>query len=122
MKFDTLIKDFRIEFPELENVSKKQLDFWKDEEPPVHVFFGYVFNPVFKKELATMKNMKLLKKMFAFLEKMSTSEDELVQGVAGVTVLESLVGYKDLLKKARSLMGECTLKMSYEIEKWFERE
>jgi hypothetical protein len=122
MNYDTLIKEFMAEFPELEDLSKKELDYWKGEDPPVHVFFGNVFNPVIKRELITRKNKTLLKKMFNFLENMSTSQDELVQEVAGVSVLESLGDDNNILKKARSLMGNSTLKMSYEIEKGLGRE
>jgi hypothetical protein len=125
MKYDNIIKEFIASFPEIERLSNQEILKWKDEEspePPAHVFFGNVLNLFLVEELKIMKNNSLLERIFHFLELMATSGNEDVRGILTATVLEYLGDDKEILTKARSLMGKETLKLSHEVEKTWGRE
>jgi len=122
MIFNTVIKELMSNFPEFEEVAENEFEYWRQESPPPHVFFANVLDTYLVKEMADIKNVKLVEQIFDFLEKMAISEDEKVQEILGVTILEYLGNDKRILKKARTFMRPHTLKMSYEIEKGLGRE
>ena len=125
MNYETLNYELIKSIPELEKAAKKEFDRWKEgeeEEPPQHVFFGYVLNPFLLEKLTTMENPDLLNRVFEFLETMALSGDEDVVGVLTATVLERIGDDKMLLERARPLMGENTLRMSHEVERSWGRE
>ncbi len=122
MKYDNLITEFIVEFPELKERADKESKWWNEEVPLVHVFFGDVLAPFLKTELISLENPRLLNRIFQFLEKMAVSYDEGVQEVLGVTILEWLGDDKKRLEIARKMMGPNTLKMSLEIESGLGRE
>jgi hypothetical protein len=79
-----VIEEFRNSFPELEEAS--MVLFGRGEEPHPMVFFGYVLNPFLFKELSTMRNTLLLKRIFEFLESMALSEENKVRWILTTTI------------------------------------
>jgi hypothetical protein len=125
MKYETLIEEFIKTFPEFSEIAEQERKWWEGDpgEPPlVHVFFGDILNPYLIKELSSTKNKTLLKRLFDFLELMAVCDDKQVQEVLTDTILERIGGYKEVLKKARSLMGSETLRLSHKVEKFWGRE
>jgi hypothetical protein len=123
MNYQSIIEEFINKFPEIEEESQKELSKkWHEEQQLPDVFFGNVLNLILVKELKTMKNYKLLDRLFNFLELMAISGDESIKGILTATILEYLGDDKQILKKARSLMGKETLRLSHEVEKSWGRE
>ena len=123
LTYQNLIQTFVNEFPEFETNSKEEIEFWRGEEPPVHVFFGNVLNPFLVEDLLAKEvHSKLLDRIFYFLERMAVSKDKKVQEVLGVAILERVGDDRKILKIARKIMLPETLKMSHEIENWVPRE
>jgi hypothetical protein len=122
MQYNNLIPEIRKAFPEIKKAVNQELDDWKNEEYPTGLIFTHVVIQFIKDELNKENNAELLKRIFAFLEKMAKSRDFEVQTALGVNVLENIGDNKNDLTKARSFMGEKTLKMSHEIEKGWGRE
>lgn len=124
LNYGNLIPSFLDEFPEFQEIAEKHKSDWQEDEDNdelVHVFFGYLNRPIVEL-LSTMKNKKLLDRVFNFYEIMANSEDEEVVGVLYATILEYLGDDKKILKKARSLMGEKSLQLSHQVEKSWGRE
>jgi hypothetical protein len=100
------------------------LNDWKSNEIPMPVswIFTQVLIPFILTEINKENNIELLKRIFAFLEKMARSRDVEVQNALAVGIIEHIGGEKKDLIKARTFMGEKTLKMSHEMEKGWGRE
>jgi hypothetical protein len=123
MRYETLIKELTNSFPEMKELINEELEREASfNEPLPHVFFGYVFNPFILEELASMRNKELLKRMFKFLELMAISKDKDVKGVLTATILERLGDDKNILERARKLMGKETSKLSHQVERSWGRE
>lgn len=108
--------------PELKEKYDEEIRWWGNEKPGQHIIFGDVFTDFMIALLKSSENEVLLKRMFAFLEKMATSSNEDVVNVATVTVCEDLAGDPTWLTKARQYMGPETRKISDRVEKWWGRE
>ena len=129
LKYDSLIPSFLDKFPEFRELAEKKKDYWQitvddpteDDDPLVHVFFGYINDSVLEL-ISSWKNKELINRLFSFYEIMANSEDEDVVGVLYATILERLGDDKKILKRARSLMGEKSLALSHEVEKFWGRE
>ncbi len=123
LTYDNLISTFLDEFPEFRETAEEHRDDWQEDEEHdtlIYVFFGWLTDPI-KEQISQNKNKELLKRLFQFFERMANSR-EIVKTVLGVEILESFAGYKEILENARKYMGENTLKMSYEIESWFNKD
>ena len=120
MKYETLIMEFVKSFPELKERSDSEFERWQGDEPPVHVFFGYVLNPFLLEQLTALDNPKLLHRIFEFLELMAESNDENVRDVLIATVLERLGDDKKILESAKIFMKSKTREMSDKVEKFWE--
>lgn len=89
MRYNTILQEAYKELPEFQ----KRAELFRkngeiDEDTGVHIVFEYAFTPLLKEEL---RNGSLLsKRMLAFLEKMASSKDRLVQEVCDQSVLEPL--------------------------------
>lgn len=123
MKYETIIQEFITSFPELKQLAQDELNkTWHREEQLVHVFFGNILNKYLVEKLSSTKNDGLFKRLFEFLELMAVSDDKQVREVLTDSILEYLGDNKEILDKARSLMGSETLKLSHEVEKSWGRE
>ncbi|MFC2063104.1 hypothetical protein ACFLS8_04090 [Chloroflexota bacterium] len=69
-----------------------------------------------------MKNENLLKRVFSFLELMAISKYWDVRDVLSATILENLGDDRAVLIRARPLMGNKTLKLSHQVERFWGRE
>lgn len=121
MEYCNLSKELIICIPELRDMYEQELELWDGEDPGAHNIFGDILNPFLIEALHKNENEELLKKVFAFLERMATSNDSLVQEVLGCTVLERIGDDKAILKKAKKYMKEETNKISEEIEEGWGR-
>jgi hypothetical protein len=123
MRYETLVKELVNSFPELDESVKKELEdpVYHNEILP-HILFGHVFRHFIVKELSSMKDKKLLERIFKFLETMAISEDKEVKGVLTASILEYLGDDKNILDRARLLMGNETIRLSHEVEKSWGRE
>lgn len=81
-----------------------------------HVVFGVVVNPLVTALLQSNRETELLHRIFAVVEDMANSGDELVREVVGVSVAEYLGGVPGLLALAWPFMGPMTRRISDEIE------
>jgi hypothetical protein len=106
--------------PELRSGYEGTLFWWGGEEPGLHLLFGEVVNPYLMRELKTRDSGDDLKRIFDFLERMATTDDELANVVA-VTVCERLGDEQEVLARARRLMGPDTLILSEEVERFWGR-
>jgi hypothetical protein len=126
LTYKNLIDKFVDNFPEFKKKAEDEKRWWwndDNEEPMLHIFFGDILNPFLTdKALIKMDDLRLLKRIFGFMEIMAKSEDEDVKGVLTATILERLGDDKKILKNARSLMGGETLKLSHAVEKGWGRE
>lgn len=105
--------------PELKECYKKELKWWGNEKPPVHVLYANLLNMYLMKLLESGNKEEILKRIFGFLEILANNKEKHVQEVVTVTVCEKLLDDKGLLKKARKYMGQKTLYFSKEIEKFW---
>jgi hypothetical protein len=107
--------------PELRPRLDEVLTYWHDEEPGLHVLVGETLNPWLVAELAVPANDETLRRAFAFVEELATTDDAL-ENVVCVTVCAQLGDDSALLERARPMMGERTLALSHEIERFWGRE
>jgi hypothetical protein len=122
MIYKNLISNLIKAIPEIKGMYEDEMEWWGQDNPLPHIIFGDVFNPFIKKQMIEMKNSELLNRIFLFLEQMANSDDEDVKGVLIATVLEWIGDDKDILEKARKLMGKKTLILSHITEKGWGRE
>ncbi len=102
--------------PELRLKYESQLNWWGDEKPGRHIVYGDLLNPYLISLLEENGQKDVLGRIFALLEALSQHEDILVREVVAVTVLETLVGHRDIWEKARKLMGKETLRIAEAVE------
>jgi hypothetical protein len=122
MKYESLIKRFVHQFPELNAQIEDVFQKWSGDTPPVHVFFGDVLNKYLVHELQVSYDPALLSRIFNFMNMMAKSKDQEVRAVLTDTILEYLGDDKDVLKIARSFMKPETLQLSFQIELHLGRE
>ena len=122
MKYDELVSELLDSVPELNKRFINEMDWTSTSKSLPHIVFGDVLNPFLLEELSNTNNIKLLNRIFIFLETMALSEDKNIRDVLTDTVLERLGDDKEILKKARVLMGNETLKLSHDVEKHLGRE
>jgi hypothetical protein len=128
LTYENITDQFLKSFPEFKEKAEEDRKYWMDEtdegEVPLdYLFFGEVLNVYLMEEgLVKVDNPQLLKRLFEFMEKMALSDDGSVIDLLRAGILEHIGDDKELLKRARTLMGEKTLKMSHEVEKGWGRE
>ena len=108
--------------PELGPQYETELKWWGAEDPGAHNIFGDVLNPYLRSLLQSGNQEELLRRIFAFLERMANHEDIRVQEVVAVTVCEDLGSNIELLRQARRYMGPTTRRFSHEIQAYWKRE
>jgi hypothetical protein len=107
--------------PELRPAYEETLAYWAGEEPGLHNLFGDVVNPCLMRELRRRDSGEDLDRIFGFLERMATANDELANVVA-VTVCERLGDEWKVLRRAQHLMGPKTRELSDEVERFWGRD
>jgi hypothetical protein len=118
LTYENVIETFIINFPELSEGIDKERHWLQDDEygPLIYVFFGNVMHSFLMETISKMDNPELLNRIFNFFERMATSPDERVHDLLACEALEYLGDSKEILEKARKLMGEETLKLSHKVE------
>ena len=76
-----------------------------------------VFMPEVIKLLSENKNIKLLKSIFDYFEKVSGCEDEHLINIFSITVLEILGNDRDILKVAKKYMGFKTMQLQRKADR-----
>jgi len=122
LTYEKLDTELLMVLPELRERYKEESRWWKGEHPGQHIIFGDLLNPFLIVLLERGGDHALLKRAFAFLEKMAKSQDIRVVNVVAVTVCERLGDNPTWLAKARNYMGPCTTRLSIEVEKGLGRE
>ncbi|MBO5514199.1 MAG: hypothetical protein J6D57_10420 [Mogibacterium sp.] len=90
LTYDNLIQEAQTELPNFKTKYDQLIeDDVIDTESGKHIVFGYAFTPALS-EAITNKDEETAKKMFLFLEKMASSEDNRVVEVCDQSVLEEL--------------------------------
>lgn len=116
-----LIQQLLHTFPELTSSYNEYMEWWDGEDPGLHNLMGDVLGPYMRESLELDTDPKLIKRIFAFLERMATSPDEAVVNVLMVTLLERLGDDKKLLERAYAYMSPYTREASDEIEQYWGR-
>jgi hypothetical protein len=106
--------------PELRVAYEAECEAWEDEIPGAHVIYGDLLMPYLTTLLDRGEDAKL-RQVFTFLELLAQSENVHIQEVVAFTVCESLLDDKARVEKARAYMGEATLRISHEVEAFWER-
>ena len=113
------------EIPELAADHEKELKFWKPDEVPPHVVYGTVFaNFIDRTEQewrATSEDQyeQLLKRCFAYVERVASSSDFESRCVVEASLLESLIGQKGDWSRYIQFFGPNTKRMAMEVKKRF---
>ena len=104
-------------FPELEQAYREVTEWQEGDDTGSHVVFGDVLVPAM---LALIKGgyYPQVKKYFDFLEAMLADEDEYVDDVVATTVIEGIIMDKVDGKEVKLLLGQKTLAVWGEYEKW----
>ena len=90
LTYDNLIQEAETELPNFKTKYDQLIsDDVIDNQSGKHIVFSYVFTPTLSDAIRT-EDEDTAKKMFAFLEKMASSEDNRVVEVCDQSVLEEL--------------------------------
>ena len=120
--YKDLTTTFLNESPEFRQAAEMD-DSWQDSDGPlVGVFFARMLKEFFERELFERQKPDLVKRLFAFMERMALSKDEGIRGVLNTEILEYFGDDKELLIRARALMLPKTLSLSHKVEKSWGRE
>jgi hypothetical protein len=123
--YDSSIAEFLKEFPEASEKAEAEKKSWgSDEEQDElkYVFFGIVVNYLTINALKANDNPQLLSRLFRFFEAMAASSETEVINLLKWGILEVIGDDKQILKRARSLMGQKTLLLSQDTERHWGRE
>lgn len=121
LQYEQLDQELLKSIPELGPLYDKEMEWWKDEKPGAHIIFGDLLNPFLHWLLEEGVNQALIRRIFIFLEKMANSSDVRVQEVVAVTVLEALMDKKIILEKAKEYMGQSTMRVLTDLEKFWDK-
>lgn len=119
MKYEDVSNALVALLPELEP-GYRNLGGGSGDEPGPHVVFGNLLGPYLEHLLDTNDETRL-NAVFAFLESLSSSPEVSIQEIVWATVCENLLVDDDRLEKARGFMGPMTLKLSRDIEDYWQR-
>ena len=109
-------------FQNLREEYEQKLKQWKNEVPGPHIIYSLLTKYIISllEDSKVLKKEQELNKIFEFLEALSLNSDLFVQEVVQMTVLERLSGNKELLNQAKKYMRSETLKLTNEIEKFWD--
>lgn len=122
LTYENLAEKMIEAIPELAPQYQQELEWWGEEEPGAHNIYGDILTPYLISLLKSDSQEGILKRIFAFLEKLANHEDVHVQEVVAFSVCEQLGDHKELLARARKYMGVSTLRISHEVEAFWGRE
>src|SRR5437867_337012 len=108
MKYEEASRLLIEAIPELKSQYDAELEWWKDETPGPHIIFGDVLLPFVTKLIEVGESERLVRRIFAFIERMANSEDSRVRDLVGVSICEPLIDHRQILERARSFMGPKT--------------
>ena len=112
MNFDTVDKYLMKEFPELKPFYEKELrqwHEWNEGELDAFTVFGDVLNPYFVNLLKINEDKDVINRIFDFLEKMATCDDDSVKELLlEFSVLKELAKDNTILTNSKEYMGKET--------------
>ncbi|MBY0497627.1 MAG: hypothetical protein K2Y23_25760 [Cyanobacteria bacterium] len=101
----------RESLPELEEAVVRAYEYAEPEAPGPHTLYDEALNPYVNKLLdANVETDEALKRVFAFVERLSSSTDKNVRDVVIATILPNLIG-EPRLTLARRYMGPATRRL-----------
>lgn len=106
--------------PELRDAYQEMAEWWGPDEPPAaHPLYDEILIPYIHKLLASdgPEADLSLTRVFAFIERLASSQDDRLRDLVGVTICERLVEDRTLLSRARRYMGRATLKICRMVER-----
>jgi hypothetical protein len=104
-------------FPEFGELVRDEYSSWL-ERREYGTYFSCVLDPILCKELASMQNVVLLKRIFKYLETLEISKDKNRKEIV-LSTLINLCSDNKSMARARPLMGENTSKMSSYVERFW---
>ncbi len=120
MKYEDLYEEFKFCNPEgIKFYEEKEVINFIDESDGPHVTFGMVIVPYI---LACVQknNIRIVQKIFSFLEDMAMCEDVKINEVLDFTILEQIADQgHNILDQCKQYMGENTLQHCEKVEKYF---
>jgi hypothetical protein len=116
--YDEAVEKLIEAVPELGAKYRTELDWWGGEKPGPHIVYGNVLNPYVDTLLESGREHEL-RRVFEFLERLSTNGDAHVREIVAVTVCEYLGADERRLNAARKYMGPETVRISNEVEKFW---
>lgn len=122
LRYEQLIERLLEVVPDLRKAYDEELAWYGGEVPGPHIAFGDLLDPLILNLLRQGTDDDTLKRVFTLLEEMATSSDVRTQEVVAYTVLERLGDDREILEKARCLMGPATLALPHEVEHFWGRE
>ena len=116
LTYNTLSDRLVESVPELEELYRRELEWWGDEVAGPYNIFGDVLLPFLFQLLKECGKEETLQRIFAFLETMASHPDRHIRDVVQIGVCEQISGQsEELLREARKYMGENTRQLSHEI-------
>lgn len=101
----------RESLPELEEAVVRAYEYAEPEPPGPHTLYDEALNPYINKLLdASLETDETLERVFAFIERLSSSTDKNIQDVVIATILPNLIG-EPRLALARRYMGPATRRL-----------
>ena len=105
MRYEDLGSKLIVAIPELEDLYRKELEWWGEETPGPHVIYGDVLTPHIVRLLESGTDVDAIRRAFGLLETLIADSDIEVQAVAVVTVLDWLVGNPKWLRLMKPHVG-----------------
>lgn len=104
--------------PELEGAYQRELEWSGSEIPGPHVLYDEILNPYINELLASGSTDAdgALRRVFDFIERLSTAADDRLRDLVGVTICEPLVGDHPRMSRARRYMGPATLRILKRVQ------
>ncbi len=93
--------------PELSAAYREMLAWWGDERPGPHVVYGDILNSYIAKKLDAGDD-EALKRIFALVEKLSSSSDPKVADIVSATICHYLSAYESTFRRLQQFMGNST--------------
>jgi hypothetical protein len=108
-------------FPDLSREYLALKTMWDGDEPGPHVVYGDTLVPKIRRLLASGRDPAEAKRVFNFLEFLSSTQEEEIEEVVVVSVLEALHDDREVWEAAKDLMGARTRRFAAMVEQGRQR-
>lgn len=101
--------------PELENAYRTEIEWWGTETPGPHIIYEDILNPHIDRLFASGDDNGL-RRVFDFIEILSTAEDNRLRELVAAAILEPLTADGIRMSRARRYMGPATLRILSKVQ------